>query len=145
MAPRSSAASGTGALDVLGRTRYALLTTFRKDGTPVATPVWIVRRGDELLVWTNPEAGKVKRIRRNPAVTLVPCGMHGEPLSGTAVTGRAEMVPGGPAVIDGIFDLLIDKYGWQGRITRIPDRLGRLIGREPQPAAAMSIVLDPVG
>ena len=41
------------ALDVLGQSRYIRLTTFRRDGTPVPTPVWQVRDGDRLLVITS--------------------------------------------------------------------------------------------
>ena len=82
--------------DLLGRARTVLLTTVRKNGTPVATPVWVVRDGDELRIWTNPTSGKVKRIRRNASVTLVPCSTRGEP-RGEAVPGTARAGGGSAA------------------------------------------------
>lgn len=65
---------------VLAASRYVSLTTFRKDGTPVATPVWVVALEGELWVWTNPGAGKVKRLRRSARAAIAPCRMRGEPL-----------------------------------------------------------------
>ncbi|NUP25633.1 MAG: PPOX class F420-dependent oxidoreductase, partial [Nocardia sp.] len=56
--------------DQLAQAKYVSLTTYKKDGTPVGTPVWVAPDGDLLLVWTNPDSWKVKRIRRNPDVTL---------------------------------------------------------------------------
>ena len=57
-------------LDRLAAEKYVLLTTFRKDGRAVPTPVWAVRDGDALAVWTVSDAGKVKRIRRDGRVTV---------------------------------------------------------------------------
>jgi PPOX class probable F420-dependent enzyme len=64
-------------LDELGSAKYVSLTTYRKDGTAVPTPVWMVRDGDELAVWTNARTGKVKRIRRNPDPGLARPTRHG--------------------------------------------------------------------
>ncbi len=51
--------------------RYVLLTTFRKDGSPVRTPVWIAPLSDnEVCFTTSGGAGKVKRINRTARVTL---------------------------------------------------------------------------
>ncbi len=52
-------------LDRLSAEKYILLTTFRKDGRAVPTPVWAVRDGEALAVWTRADSGKVKRIRHN--------------------------------------------------------------------------------
>lgn len=64
-------------LERLGAAQYLLLTTFRRDGTAVPTPVWVARDGAELVVFTAPNAGKVKRIRRDGAVRVGPCTMRG--------------------------------------------------------------------
>ena len=89
-----------------------LLTTFQKDGTPVPTPVWVVRHGDELRVWTEPDAGKVKRIRRSGKVQIAPCGMrgkpHGAPVDAVARCCRSRR----PTVLDA----LVQKYGLRGRL-----------------------------
>jgi len=46
------------ALEQLGEEQYLLVTTFRRDGTPVPTPVWAVREGDALMVWTVGDSGR---------------------------------------------------------------------------------------
>src|SRR5918993_351000 len=46
--------------------RYLSLTSFRRDGTGVATPVWFVEDGGRLLVETDAGSYKVRRIRRDP-------------------------------------------------------------------------------
>jgi PPOX class probable F420-dependent enzyme len=67
------------------------LTTYRKDGTPVATPVWHVTEGNKLTTVSTAEAWKIKRIRRNPNVEVVACDLRGrirpgaQPVKGTAV------------------------------------------------------------
>ena len=71
--------------------RYVSLTTFRKDGTPVATPVWLVGYEDGIAVWTGAGSGKVKRLRRNKAVTVAPCTIRGRVL-GEAVAGHARLL-----------------------------------------------------
>lgn len=63
----------------LGEPRYLLLTTFRRDGTAVGTPVWCVRDGNALRVTTQGSSGKVRRIHNNPHVTVAPCDMRGRP------------------------------------------------------------------
>ena len=65
------------ALGEIASATYVLLTTYRKDGTPVATPVWAVARDDKLYVWTVADSWKVKRIRNNAAVTVQPCDVRG--------------------------------------------------------------------
>jgi PPOX class probable F420-dependent enzyme len=64
-------------VDEIGRSRYVSLTTYRKDGTGVATPVWHVLNGGELLVVSDAEAWKVKRIRNNSHVEVTVCGIRG--------------------------------------------------------------------
>src|SRR5918994_6959571 len=59
------------------RQRTVLLTTFRRDGTPVRTPVSIVVEGDRAFVRTWNTAGKANRIRSNPEVTIAPCTAGG--------------------------------------------------------------------
>ena len=66
--------------------KYVLLTTFRKNGDAVATPVWIVGLADGTAGFTTEAtSGKVKRIGNNPSVTLQPCSMRGTPHPGAAV------------------------------------------------------------
>jgi PPOX class probable F420-dependent enzyme len=79
--------------DEIVRSRYVNLTTYRKDGTPVATPVWHVPRGDEVWIVTEAGSGKVKRIRNNPQVRVVPCSVRGRVMpNAPSVTGTARLL-----------------------------------------------------
>ena len=78
------------ALEILAAAKYLSLGTYRKDGSLVRTPVWVVRDGDRLLVTTQGTSGKVRRIRANPAVVLAPCDARGR-LRGDEVPGMAEL------------------------------------------------------
>ncbi len=72
--------------------RYISLTTYRRDGTPVATPVWFVQQGTRLLVVTDGTSGKVKRLRHNPTVRVAMCTASGR-LRSRLVAGTAEVLP----------------------------------------------------
>jgi PPOX class probable F420-dependent enzyme len=76
----------------LPRSTYVSLTTFRRTGVPVPTPVWAAADGDTLVVWTRADSGKVKRLRHTPRVTVAPCDVRGRTL-GTPVDAVAEFVP----------------------------------------------------
>ena len=65
-------------VDEIGRNNYVSLTTYRKDGTAVATPVWFVVNGRELLVISDADAWKVKRIRNNSHVVVTVCDFRGK-------------------------------------------------------------------
>ncbi|MGA9161344.1 MAG: PPOX class F420-dependent oxidoreductase [Actinomycetota bacterium] len=72
--------------------KYLSVTSFRRDATGVATPVWFVSEGDRLLAMTAEGSGKVKRIRRNPSVTVAASSMRGR-LHGTPIPAHAELMP----------------------------------------------------
>lgn len=81
--------------DEIVRSRYISLTTYRKDGTPVSTPVWHVPHGAELWVVTEASSGKVKRIRNNPHVRVAPCSVRGTVApDAPSVTGTARLLDG---------------------------------------------------
>ncbi|MEU2336223.1 PPOX class F420-dependent oxidoreductase [Streptomyces sp. NPDC006654] len=110
------------ALDRLGAGKYLLVTSYRKDGTPVPTPVWVVRDGDTLGVWTAADSWKVKRIRRRPDVRVGPCDVRGRP-TGDPVAATAELAD--PATTARYRDLVARKYGITGRLTLFGSRLRR--------------------
>ena len=70
----------------LAEHRFVSLTTFRRSGAPVSTPVWVARDGESLVVLTPVGSGKVRRLRHDPRVELRPCGRFG------AVAGGVEAV-----------------------------------------------------
>jgi uncharacterized protein len=74
---------------------YAVLVSFRKDGTPVPTPVWFALVDDRhLVVGTEERTAKVRRIRNDPRVRVFPSDPRGKPL-GEAVAGIARVVQAG--------------------------------------------------
>ena len=65
----------------VAKAKYILLTTFTKDGRPKPSAIWAAPDGDRLLVMTEDDSRKVKRIRNTPRVTLAVCDMRGNPKS----------------------------------------------------------------
>jgi uncharacterized protein len=76
----------------LADARFVSLTTFRRSGEAVSTPVWVGRDGEALVVLTPADSGKVTRLRHDPRVELRPCGRFGAVADGVEpVAGRAEV------------------------------------------------------
>ena len=109
-------------MNPLGTAKYVLLTTFRRDGRPVATPIWVAPDGDALVVWTGTGTGKVKRIRNSGRVTVAPCDFRGT-TSGPAVSGQASLLP--PAESERARALIRRKYGLSGWLVIGGSRLRR--------------------
>jgi PPOX class probable F420-dependent enzyme len=109
-------------VDILGQAQYALVTTYRRDGRAVPTPLWVVRDGDAVSVWTPTTSGKVKRIRRRNAVLVGPCDFRGNL--------RGDQVPGTATILDAagtarVRELLIGKYGISARLSVWGSRIRR--------------------
>lgn len=121
-APTLPPMDDTSTLDRLGAGKYLLITSYRKNGTSVATPVWVVRDGDALGAWSAADAWKVKRIRNRADVLVGPCDARGNP-TGDQVPAAAEILDQ-PAT-DVYRQLLARKYGVLGRLTLFGSRLRR--------------------
>lgn len=100
-------------IEVLASGKYLSLTTFRRDGTPVATPVWHVREGETLRVITQADSGKAKRLRNDGRVLLAPCDARGT-LKGTQVEGTATLED--PAETERTAQLIEARYGLLGKL-----------------------------
>lgn len=74
------------------RGKYLSLTSFRRDGSGVATPVWFVGDDGHLVIETDAESYKVKRIRRDPHVRIAVCDARGR-LRGESVEAEASVLP----------------------------------------------------
>ncbi|MFC5289159.1 PPOX class F420-dependent oxidoreductase [Actinokineospora guangxiensis] len=109
-------------LDRLGAGKYVLVTTRRRDGRTVPTPVWAVRDGEELLIWTPKDSGKVKRIRNFPDVELAECDFRGNP-SGPSVPATARILDAAGA--ERARKLISRKYGVMGKLTVLGSKLRR--------------------
>ena len=117
----------------LGGQSFVSLTTFRRSGEGVATPVWLAPSGGDLVVTTMAETGKVKRLRRDPRVTLRPCDRRGTvPADAPTVSGTAVVIDD-PAEVTRLRRALQDKYGLQfrafGVVQAVVGLVRRLTGR----------------
>ena len=92
--------------------KYLQLTTFRKDGTPVASPLWAAYDGESLVMWTETDSWKVKRIRRDPHVVVQACDVRGTKLRGQPVDGTATILDA--AGTDHARSAISKKYGIVG-------------------------------
>ncbi|GII03948.1 PPOX class F420-dependent oxidoreductase [Planobispora takensis] len=106
----------------LATEQYVSVTTFRKDGTGVPTPVWAAPDGAGLVIWTPASAWKVRRIRNNPEVTLKACDLRGN-TRGEEVKGRAEILSAEET--ERARGLLRRKYGLQGRLVILGSKIRR--------------------
>ncbi|ADG77137.1 PPOX class putative F420-dependent enzyme OS=Tsukamurella paurometabola (strain ATCC 8368 / DSM/ CCUG 35730 / CIP 100753 / JCM 10117 / KCTC 9821 / NBRC 16120 / NCIMB 702349 / NCTC 13040) OX=521096 GN=Tpau_0496 PE=4 SV=1 [Tsukamurella paurometabola] len=100
--------------------KYVMLTTYRKDGSAVSTPLWAVRDGADLVMWTVTDSWKVKRIRKNPAVLVQACDVRGKKTEGPQVAGVAEIVDGADAG-----QRIQRKYGILGFLTVAGSKIRR--------------------
>jgi PPOX class probable F420-dependent enzyme len=94
----------------LAKEPFVTITTFKRDGTPVSVPVWCAADNGTLLVFSEADSWKVKRIRRDSHVRLAPCSARGRP-RGPAVDADASLVEQTTTVEA----LLAQKYGWAWR------------------------------
>ncbi|HTS38132.1 MAG TPA: PPOX class F420-dependent oxidoreductase [Candidatus Solibacter sp.] len=72
--------------------KYISLTTFKKDGTGVATPVWFGEENGKLYVMTRSDMWKTKRVRNNPQVRVAPCTIRGK-VTGPDFNATARLLP----------------------------------------------------
>ncbi|MFN6551337.1 PPOX class F420-dependent oxidoreductase [Mycolicibacterium septicum] len=100
-------------LEALSRSNYALLRSFRRDGTTVDTPIWFVLDGPTALFRTK-IGPKTRRLTARPDVELVVCDYKGRITGGTWLIGRATVLGGEDA--EQANHALHRRYGWQWNI-----------------------------
>ena len=94
------------------RAQYVALTTFRRNGIGVATPVWFASDRDKLYLYSAVDAGKMKRVRATGKVSVVPCDLKGQVAAGAVPhLGSAVELPADRG--DFVHGLLNRKYGWK--------------------------------
>lgn len=123
-APDTDRAPG---FDVLAGERYLALTTYRRSGDAVATPVWFaLLDGPRAVVHTEASSGKAKRLRNAPACTVAPCDVRGR-VHGPQVAATATFLAGDDAA--SARRALARTYGWQWRAFGLAASLRRRLGR----------------
>jgi hypothetical protein len=102
----------TQSLETLAAAKNIRLTTFKKDGTAVPTPVWLVRDGDHILAITSLTTGKAKRLRHTSRVLVAPCDSRGRVKPGvTDVEATAELLTD-LAEVERVSGLVKARYGF---------------------------------
>jgi uncharacterized protein len=123
----------------LAAQKFVSLTTYKKNGDAVATPMWVGRDGDHLFVWTPADSAKIKRVRNDPRVTLVPCGRVGKPNNDAEpVAGTAEVITE-PATVRRLAEVIRHKYGLEYWVVTLIERLA---ARGEKPRAILRIALS---
>jgi PPOX class probable F420-dependent enzyme len=78
-------------LEGLSQARFIDLVTYRRNGTPVGTPVLFVETPDRLLVRVAHNSGKLKRLRHDSRVEFAKCDQRGR-RTGPALIGQARIL-----------------------------------------------------
>ena len=107
----------------LGASDFIQLTTFRRNGEGVPTPVWVVPDGDGLAVFTPAGTGKLKRIRHTPRVTVAECSRRGRVDDDVVPVEAHATATADPAEVDRVTRLLAGKYGLQFKIAMLAERV----------------------
>jgi len=136
------AVEATPALDALFPGRYLNITSFKRDGTGVATPVWFVSDGTRLFAFTDLHSAKIWRIRRNPQVLVASCWPWGQ-LRREPLPARAEVLTDTDD-LERVRELLLARYKISYRVVMLFYRLGRRVRGKQTVAdgAALAITVD---
>jgi uncharacterized protein len=102
--------------------RYVALTTYRRDGRAVTTPVWFVALEERLYVFTARTTGKAKRVRATGRMRFAPCSMNGRRILGEWQEGTGRVVED-ERLRDKALTALQRKYGWQLSVAMLVYRL----------------------
>ena len=122
--------------------RYLSITSFKRDGSGVATPVWFVSDAGRLFALTDLHSAKVRRIRRDPRVLVAPCRANGK-LRGEPVEARAEILTATPD-LERVQRLLKRRYKVSYRLVMLGYRVGRRLRGRPSVAegAALAVTVE---
>ncbi|WP_392543598.1 PPOX class F420-dependent oxidoreductase [Oryzobacter telluris] len=127
----------------LADAKYAELTTYRRSGVGVATPVWIAADESDpsrLVVISVDRTGKVKRLAHTDRVELRPCSMRGQVEPGAPTYRGTGVVVRDAEGVAAVRRAVVAKYGLPARFANIAAAAGRLVGRDQAPRAG--IVID---
>ena len=148
--PDAGAAPVRAADHPLASAKYVALTTFRRTGDPVTTPVWFAPSLDEpglFTIITVDDTGKTKRLAHTERVELRACDLRGgvEPGSPT-YRGTARVVRDADGIAS-VRRAVVAKYGFPARFSDLSDSLGSRVGLKRKPRAGILVSVEgaPVG
>ncbi len=111
------------------RAKYISLTTYRRSGAPVSTPIWFAIEGERIVAFTGAQTGKVKRIRSNSSVSVAPCTFRGR-LTGETLKATACILQADRS--DSVMRLIRRKYRITKTLLDLWVGLIRIVVRKPQ-------------
>ncbi|MEE8599712.1 PPOX class F420-dependent oxidoreductase [Euzebya tangerina] len=129
--------------DAIDEADYILLVTFRQDGSPVPTPVWVHGSDGSYAVMTKVDTHKVSRLRQDSRVEVAPCDIRGNIAPGAPrFTGTARLETD-PDVVARTVQAITGQYGFRGTVMRLLRR-GRdlLPGDREETHLIVQITLD---
>ena len=121
--------------------KYLLLTTYRKSGVGVSSPVWAADLGNGTVgFWTSSGSGKAKRLAHTDKVTVQPCDVRGRPRPGTQPVETTARVVTGPE-LDLISQKIVAKYGFMTKLTKLLGTIGGIVKRKRIPYGDRGVVI----
>lgn len=133
----------TVALDEIDGHQYVSFTTFRRSGEPVATPMWVARSGDEVVVISLDDVGKTKRLAHTARVELRPCDVRGRVPDGAPVWHGTARVVRDREGLDEVRRAMSAKYPLARLGNAMEDLLGRWMRRKPRAGILISLTAWP--
>lgn len=124
-----------------GDEKYIRFTTFRRDGIPVSTPVWVAALDDARFgFWTSSGSGKAKRLAHTGRVTVQPCDARGRVKAQMApLDATAQIVTG--AELELIRARIVAKYGFMTKITKLLGTLGGIVKGKRIPYGDCGVII----
>lgn len=121
--------------------KYMLFTTFRRDGTAVSSPVWVVPLDDgKIGFWTSSGSGKAKRLAHTERVTVQPCDARGRVKDGSPPSEATARMVTGPEFAT-ISEKVVAKYGFLTKLTRTLGSIGGMVKRKRIPYGDVGVVV----
>ena len=123
--------------------KYILFTTYRRDGTPVSTPTWVVPlEGHTFGFYTSSGSGKAKRLAHTERVTVQPSNGRGKVKEGTQPIEATARLSSGPEV-QVVWGKVKAKYGFLTKITKLLGRIGGILKRKRIPYGDRAVIVTP--
>jgi len=144
--PKDGAAPVRAADHPLASAKYVALTTFRRTGAPVTTPVWFAPSLDEpglFAVITVDDTGKTKRLAHTDTVDLQGCDMRGRVAPGAPTFHGTATLHRDAATIASVRRAVVAKYGFPARFSDLTDTLGSRVGLRRAARAGILVVVEP--
>jgi PPOX class probable F420-dependent enzyme len=144
--PNAGAAPVRAADHPLASAKYVALTTFRRTGAAVTTPVWFAPSLDEpglFAVITVDDTGKTKRLAHTDRVQLQACDVRGRVAPGAPMFHGTATVVRDAGAVASVRRAIVAKYGFPARFSDLTDALGSKVGLKRAPRAGILVAADP--